>query len=757
MPAEPRPSAAPRARAGALRRLTGAVAVVVLAVLAALVPTAAHASTAGGTSRGTAVPLPVADLDSSFTASNAGVTSSAGTDGQSWYNVTWYSWTPAEDVRVFIRATSVSPSGWDNTLEVWSGGSQLAQNDDFYGLDASLTVNLQGGTTYQIGLGGFRSSSKGTVEMRFATRVPSPPLDVQATRGSGSATVSWSTPTDVAGGVTQYRVLCTPEGGSQTTCGTLNGTPPQTSTVVSGLQNGTSYTFHVLAANVIGDSDPSAPVTDVVPQAPSTTSITLDPSAPVSGEPFDVHVHVAAGGTPVTGTVDVTVGGTSYDDVALTDGAGVVPGVARLAGDVHVAATYGGSDGVTASSASLDVTVAKRTQTVTVDALPGDLVYAGEPVQLHGTSSAELPLTYTAAGSCSVRGDLLDLVDVGTCTVTASQAGDAQTLPAEATTTTEVGRRSQAVTFGELPALVYGQASVAVTGSSSVGLPVVLTGTGACTVTDGRLVVTDVGACTVTATQDGDARTAPASAVVRVGDVARRAQTVTIASFPAPTLGQPTPDVVARSQYDLPVTLEAAGACVIEDGALVAISAGECTVTATSVGDRLTLPATASVTVQVSGPPGDVDATLDGTLGERAAGAEVSARGVGLLPGSILTLTVYSTPQVIGTAVVGADGTAVVSGALPPGLETGAHRLVATGTAFDGTPAEFVLTFTLAADGSFVQIADTRLPRPASGTPLAETGVGDALAPTFALGGVWVLLGAALLLVARRRGARTAR
>ncbi|TQL03019.1 fibronectin type III domain-containing protein [Cellulomonas sp. SLBN-39] len=757
MPVAPQHRSAPPSGTSTARRWTGAAATVVLALLAVLVPTAAQAATPGGSSRATAVPLPVADLDSSFEASNAGVTSGPGTDGQTWYNVTWYSWTPAEDVRVFIRATSTDPVGWDNTLEVWSGGSQLGQNDDFYGLDASLTVNLQGGTTYQIGLGGYRSSSKGTVEMRFATRVPSPPLDVQATRGSGSATVSWSTPADVAGGVTQYRVLCTPDGGSQTTCATLNGTPPSTSTVVNGLQNGTAYTFHVVAANVIGDSDPSVPVTDVVPQGPSTTTLSLDPAAPVSGEPFDVRVEVASAGAPVAGTVDVTVGSTSYDDLPLVGGTAVVEDVTRLAGDVRVEASFGGTVAVTASSASLDVTVAKRPQTVTVEALPDDLVYAGEPVQLAGTSSAGLPLTFVAAGSCSVRGTLLDLVDVGTCTVTASQAGDAQTLPGEATTTAEVGRRSQQVTFGELPALVYGQASVAVSASSSVGLPVVLTGSGACTVTGGRLVVTDVGTCTVTATQDGDVRTTQASAVVRVGEVARRAQTVTIASFPAPTLGQPTPDVVARSQYDLPVTLEAAGACVIEDGALVAISAGECTVTATSVGDRLTLPASASVTVQVSGPPGDVDATLDGTLGERAAGAEVSARGVGLLPGSILTLTVYSTPRVIGTAVVGADGTAVVSGALPPGLETGAHRLVATGTAFDGTPAEFVLTFTLAADGSFVQIADTRLPRPASGTPLAETGVGDALAPTFALGGAWVLLGVALLLVARRRGARAAR
>lgn len=100
-----------------------------------------------------------------------------------------------------------------------------------------------------------------------------------------------------------------------------------------------------------------------------------------------------------------------------------------------------------------------------------------------------------------------------------------------------------------------------------------------------------------------------------------------------------------------------------------------------------------------------------------------------------------------------------------------------TGTAADGASLRGDLGFVLAADGAVVQIADQRLtptvaPTPAA-TPapaaspaavatsapaeagaLATTGSGTDLAA--ALAAVRLLLGAALVLVARRRTSRTA-
>jgi hypothetical protein len=733
----------PRARA---RRALSAVATLALAVGALVaVPGAAHAAVAvpGGTSRPAAVPLPVADLDSSFTATNAHMSTARGQDGQAWYNVTWYSWTPPADVRVYMRATSTNPVGWDNTLEVWSGSTMLAQNDDSYALDAALRLDLRAGTSYRIGLGGYHQGSRGEVTLQFATRTPTAPREPSVTAAPGGATVTWAAPSDLAGGVTGYRVLCTPEGGQEVECGSVTGTPPPTSTTVVGLTNGTRYAVRVVATNVIGDSEGSAPVT-VVPQATSATTVTTQPEVPVSGQPFTVRVAVTSSAA-VTGTVDVTIGDEVRTGVPLVDGAAVLEGLVRSAGPLRVSAAYAGTTSLAGSAATHDTTVVRRAQQVTLDALPADLVYAGAPVRLHGSSDQGLPVTYSADGACAVRGDVLDLVDVGTCTVTAAHAGDSETEPASATVTAEIGRRSQSVALAPLPALVYGQAPAELFAASSVGLPVQVDAQGACRVEDGLLVVTDVGPCTVTAVQDGDERTSPAQAVVRTGDVARRPQTVTIGAFAAPTLGRPVPTVVATSDLGLPVTLTATGACTVVDGALVAVSTGECVVTAQQAGDARTLPGSASTTVVVSGPDATVTLVLDARLGSTAAGAPVSGRGEGLRPGTEATLVVHSTPRTVATGLVAADGTVELTGVLPTDLEPGTHRLVVSGTGFDGRAVTTETTFVLADDGTFVQIGDRRV------AALATTG-GDA-ASTAGVAALWLVLGAGLVVVARRRAA----
>lgn len=743
MPSSPSADA-PSVRA---RRASGAAVALLLAVLTVLVPVPAHAADAvpGGATPATAVPLPVADLDAQFTADTSARTSNQGA-GQSWYNVGWYTWTPASDVRVYVRATSLAPGGWDNTLEVWSGGALVVTNDDSYGLDAAVTVDMRAGRTYQIGVGGYHSGSRGTATIQFSTRVPSAPTDLVATPGDGAVTLTWHPPTDVAGGVTTYTVTCTPPGGQPFVCATRTGTPPATTVTIPALVNGASYGFAVTASNLLGPSVPTASVT-AVPQRASTTSLRTEPASLVSGRPFDLHVRVA--GAAAGATVDVTVGADVRTAVPVVDGDAVVSGLVASAGPLHLAASYAGDAATRASSATADVTVARRPHVVTLAALPADLVYGGAGVQVQGASSLGLPLTYTASGACAVSGAVLHLVDVGTCTVTAAHPGDAQTEAASASVDAQVGRRSQRVTVAPLPVLVYGQEPTELVATSDAGLPVTLTGTGACRVDGGHVVVTDVGACTVTATQDGDARTTAATAVVRQGDVARRSQTVTITAFPTPTLGAPTPPVVATSPYGLPVALSATGACTVVDGALVAVSAGPCTVTATAQGDARTLPGQASVTVQVTGPAGAVDVTTGGTLGASAGGATATARGVGLLPGSELALVVHSTPRTIGTARVGIDGTAIVTGVLPADLEPGVHRLVVTGTAFDGSPVSRELGLALAADGTFVRIGDDVL-----AAALATTGATPGGAAGLAAS--WLLLGAGLV-VLRRRAVRAAR
>lgn len=723
-----------------------ATAAAVALVLAA--PAIATADTAGGTA-GSPVPLPIGDFDSSFTATNADVTSAATKATQPfWNNVTWYSVTPSATTRVFIRATSISPSGWDNTLEVWAGDSLVVQNDDFYGLDASITVTLNAGTSYLIGLGGYHSSSKGSVTLTFASRVPSAPLNVAATQGDGRATVTWNAPSDLAGGVTSYRVLCTPADGTESECGTVGGTPPATDALITGLTNGTDYTFRVEAANVLGYGAPSAPTTTTTPKAVPSVAVSTSPASPVSGETFAVTADVTAGGAPASGTVDITVDGVTTTGLALVDGRASVSGITHAAGSVPVGVAYSGTSSVASGGVSQTVTVAKRSQTITLAALPTGKVYASEPVTVTATSSEALPVALAATGACSLADSTLFFTGAGTCTVTASQAGTSEVEAATATVTTAVGQRPQTLTVAALPAMVYGQ-RVTPEATSSVGLAVSLAASGACALDDGDLVATGVGECTLTATQPGTATTAAATAVTRTQTVGKRPQAVTLSSLPLMTFLSPVIPVEASSEYGLPVTVSGEGACSMVDGQLRAIGVGLCTVTATAVGDDLTEPGTAVVSGTVTGPPTDVVLQVKTPLGSKAAAAPVAATAAGLQPGSELVLEVHSTPVVIGRTVVGPDGTATVTGTLPT-LEAGDHHLVAIGTGLDGQPVTTRTSFAVSTGGEITRIENRTLPAAALASTGGEPTTGVLLAA------VWFTLGSVLVLVRRTAQRRAA-
>jgi hypothetical protein len=91
---------------------------------------------------------------------------------------------------------------------------------------------------------------------------PSAPTGVTASPGDGSATVSWTAPNNGGSPITSYTV--TPyQGSTALTPTAVAGNA--TSTPISGLTNGTSYTFTVTATNSVGASPESAPSNPVTP------------------------------------------------------------------------------------------------------------------------------------------------------------------------------------------------------------------------------------------------------------------------------------------------------------------------------------------------------------------------------------------------------------------------------------------------------------------------------------------------------------
>jgi hypothetical protein len=101
----------------------------------------------------------------------------------------------------------------------------------------------------------------------IAITKPDAPTGVSATSGgNASSTISWTAPSDGGSAITSY----TATSNAGQTCSSTT----TTTCSVTGLTNGTPYTFTVTATNSIGTSDPSAPSSAVTPAAPAAPVVT---------------------------------------------------------------------------------------------------------------------------------------------------------------------------------------------------------------------------------------------------------------------------------------------------------------------------------------------------------------------------------------------------------------------------------------------------------------------------------------------------
>jgi hypothetical protein len=178
------------------------------------------------------------------------------------------------------------------------------------GAATSATVlGLTDGITYTFtvvatnGVGDSAPSDPSNAVTPAAPTVPDPPTGVAATAGNAQASVHWTAPASDGGSpITGYTVTSIPDGLTASTVGA-------TSATVTGLTNGTSYTFTVTANNLNGPSSPSAPSNSVVPTAgiarsntaeggTSGTSVTTANSGGASGNAFSV-LSIGSGATLV--------------------------------------------------------------------------------------------------------------------------------------------------------------------------------------------------------------------------------------------------------------------------------------------------------------------------------------------------------------------------------------------------------------------------------------------------------------------------
>ena len=141
----------------------------------------------------------------------------------------------------------------------------------------------------------------------ITSTVPGPPTTVTASAGNAQATISFTAPSSNGGSpITGYTVTSSPGGITAT------GGANSNSINVTGLTNGTAYTFTVVATNAIGNSVASSASTAVTPVAPNT----------VPGPPTSVVATAGNASASVAFVAPTNNGGSAITGYTVTSSPG---------------------------------------------------------------------------------------------------------------------------------------------------------------------------------------------------------------------------------------------------------------------------------------------------------------------------------------------------------------------------------------------------------------------------------------------------
>jgi hypothetical protein len=272
----------------------------------------AGTSTSASTASAAATPAGVPLSPSSITGSGLGASTTI-----SWTAPTSDGGSPITD---YVIEYSVAGSG---TWTTFSDGTSTATSATITGLTA--------GNAYE-----FRVSAKNLIGNSLPSftspvveALPTTPAIASVTGASEKVTVTWNAPSHLGSGtLTDYEVTAYDAAGN--VAGSCNPASGQLTCEVTGLSNGSNYTFKVAAITTVGSSEQSSASTVVVPagvpSAPanvvavtSGSNMTLTFDAPVDTGGSAITSYVVTS-SPAGATCTVGANATTYTCTGLTAG-----------------------------------------------------------------------------------------------------------------------------------------------------------------------------------------------------------------------------------------------------------------------------------------------------------------------------------------------------------------------------------------------------------------------------------------------------
>ena len=241
------------------------------------------------------------------------------------------------------------------------------------------------------------------------------------------------------------------------------------------------------------------------------------------------------------------------------------------------------------------VVVVKKSQEIDFPALKDVLVIDKKLGLTKATTSGGLAVSYSASGACSydAASNSVSLSAAGKCSITASQAGDANYLPATPITRTfEILKSAQEIEFTKIDDAYLADEEISLSeGITSAGLIVSVSASGACTydAANNSILLKSVGKCSVTASQAGDASYLPATPITRTFEIKKTAQTIEVEEFEEQDLAESQGISLSfSSEADAPdvvVTTSTAAVCTVVGNEVTFVAIGECKLTFTKAGN----------------------------------------------------------------------------------------------------------------------------------------------------------------------------
>ena len=447
----------------------------------------------------------------------------------------------------------------------WSNPPDIVYGTALGGAQLNATSSAPGAFTYAPSAGTVLNAGSG--QTLTATFTPSDAANYNGATASVAINVSkstpaitWSNPADIIYG--------TALGGAQLNAtssapGAFTYTPSAGTVLNAGSGQTLRATFTPSdAANYDG-----ATASVAINVSKATPAITW-------GNPEDIVYGTALGAAQLNASSSVP-GAFTYTPSAGT--------VLNAGSGQALTATFSPSDtaNYNGATASVAINVLKKGQTISFGPL-GNKTYGNPDFTVSATADSGLPVSFTAAGSCTIAGNTVHLAGAGTCTVTAHQPGDANhNAASDIAQGFTITKGTPTLTWANPADIVYGTAL----GATQLNATANVLGAFAYAPAAGTVLNAGSGqtlSVTFTPTDAANYTFVSGSVVI---NVLKKGQAISFGPLGNKTYGNPDFTVNATADSGLPVTFTAVGSCTVSGNTVHLVAAGTCTVTAHQPGN----------------------------------------------------------------------------------------------------------------------------------------------------------------------------